>query len=116
MRQIRRLLVDSFDGDFADEDWEHTVGGWHVVVADGDVPLSHASVVSRGLEVAGRPFRVGYVEGVATTPARRREGLASLAMAEVSEVLRHTLEMGALSTGLHDFYSGHGWIAWSSRC
>jgi aminoglycoside 2'-N-acetyltransferase I len=109
---IRRLLIRAFEGDFSEEDWEHTLGGWHVVVADGGIALTHAAVVPRVLEVADRAFHAGYVEGVATAPVRQRQGFGSLAMVEVSEVLRSQFEMGALSTGLHGFYARLGWERW----
>jgi aminoglycoside 2'-N-acetyltransferase I len=112
LAEIRRLLVDAFAGDFSDEDWEHTVGGWHVVITDGGGVVSHAAVVPRVLEVAHRPVHAGYVEGVATVPARQREGLGSMVMAELSELLRREFEMGALSTGRHGFYQRLGWERW----
>lgn len=110
--EIRRLLVRAFEGDFSDEDWEHALGGWHVVVADGGAILSHAAVVPRVLEVADGSLHAGYVEGVATAPGRRREGLGALAMTEAAERLRREFAMGALSTGVHDFYERLGWERW----
>lgn len=110
--EIRRLLDRAFDGDFSAEDWQHSLGGWHVVVADGDVALAHAAVVPRTLQVADRPLRAGYVEAVGTVPGRRRAGLGSLAMTEVSTVLHSDFEMGALSTGAHGFYERLGWERW----
>ena len=112
LRAIRDLLVQAFEGDFSQEDWEHTIGGWHVVVADGGAPLSHAAVVPRILEVANRPLRAGYVEGVGTAPARQREGLGAIAMTEASKLIRGQFEMGALSTGHHKFYAALGWEKW----
>ncbi|CAN5290968.1 aminoglycoside N-acetyltransferase AAC(2')-Ic [soil metagenome] len=112
LAQIRDLLVDAFAGDFSDDDWDHTLGGWHVVAVEGGAVVSHAAVVPRVLEMAGRRLRTGYVEGVATAPARQRHGLGSLVLAEVSGVLQGGYEMGALSTGLHDFYARLGWERW----
>lgn len=112
LAEIRHLLDEAFRGDFSNEDWEHTLGGWHVVVEDGDAVVSHAAVVPRILEVAWRPVRTGYVESVATAPERQREGLGSLAMAEIAKVLRSEFEMGALSTGDHRFYERLGWERW----
>ncbi|MDQ3784571.1 MAG: GNAT family N-acetyltransferase [Actinomycetota bacterium] len=109
---IRRLLAQAFGGDFSEEDWEHTLGGWHVVVADGGAALTHVAVVPRVLEVADRPLNAGYVEGVGTAPERQREGLGSVAMAEASELIRGEFEMGALSTGYHKFYAAFGWERW----
>lgn len=109
---IHRLLIEAFGGHFDDADWDHALGGHHVVVADGGIVVAHASVVPRTLEVDGRPFRSGYVEAVATTPSEHGRGLASLAMAEVATLLRHTYEFGALSTGSHGFYERLGWERW----
>lgn len=112
LAEIRRLLDDAFDGDFSDEDWDHTVSGRHVVVEDGGVVLAHAAVVPRVLEVVDRPFRTGYVEGVATASARHNAGLGSLAMDSASELVRREFELGALSTGRHTFYQRLGWERW----
>jgi aminoglycoside 2'-N-acetyltransferase I len=112
LAEVRRLLDAAFDGDFTDEDWEHTVGGVHVVVDDAGEVVAHASVVPRVLEVAGRPFATGYLEGVATVPARQGEGLGSLATAEVTAYLRTAFELGALSTGSPAFYERFGWQRW----
>ena len=109
---LRGLLDEAFDGDFGDEDWEHALGGWHVVVTDGDLWLAHAAVVPRDLDVGDRRFRAGYVEGVATTPRRHRAGLGSLAMGEIAGLLRRHFELGALSTGRHSFYERLGWERW----
>jgi aminoglycoside 2'-N-acetyltransferase I len=110
--QIRRLFFAAFDETFTEQDWGHCLGGWHVVVIDGGVVIAHAAVVPRVLEVADRPFRTGYVEGVATDPARQREGLGSQTMRQVAQLLRSEFEMGALSTGVHDFYERLGWKRW----
>jgi aminoglycoside 2'-N-acetyltransferase I len=112
LREVRQLLVDAFGGNVSAEDWEHALGGWHVVVSDGGVVLAHAAVVRRVLDVDGRPFRTGYVEGVATARTRQGAGLGSLAMAEISKLLRGEFELGALSTGRHAFYERLGWERW----
>jgi aminoglycoside 2'-N-acetyltransferase I len=109
--EIRSLLMDAFDGDFSDDDWHHTLGGWHVVATDGAL-LAHAAVVARDLEVDGRPFRAGYVEGVATTPLRQGEGLGAMVMHRVGQLLAAEFELGALSTERHGFYQRLGWERW----
>lgn len=112
----RRLCAEAFagdpDGEFEDNDWEHALGGWHVVVVEGDELLAHAAVVERTLHVAGTPFRTGYVEGVATRPSRQGEGLGSLAVIEVNELVRRHFELGALGTGRWSFYERTGWERW----
>ena len=110
--QVRDLLHRAFDGDFSHDDWEHTVGGTHFLVWDGDSLVSHASVVPRVLEVASRPLNVGYVEGVATHPAHRRRGFASVAMAAATDLIRSLYEMGGLGTDLYSFYERFGWERW----
>jgi aminoglycoside 2'-N-acetyltransferase I len=109
--EIRALLEAVFD-DFTDEDWEHTVGGVHAIATDGDAVVAHASVVPRVLEVAGRPLRTGYVEGVGTAVTHRRAGLGSRVMTEIGAVIRAEYEFGALGTGAYEFYAGLGWDRW----
>lgn len=112
LAEIRRLLDESFAGDFSEDDWEHALGGWHVVVLEGTTPVSHAACVARRLEAAGRALHTGYVEGVATTPTRRHEGLASLVLSELSSLIRQEFEMGALATACHSLYEPLGWERW----
>jgi aminoglycoside 2'-N-acetyltransferase I len=112
---IRRLLDSAFsadDGHFADSDWQHALGGVHVVAAEDGEILSHASVVERRLEIGGRGVRTGYVEAVGTWPAQQRRGLATLVMREIGDVIREGYELGALSTGAVAFYSRLGWELW----
>jgi aminoglycoside 2'-N-acetyltransferase I len=111
-QEIRQLLDAAFGGGFSEEDWEHTVGGWHVTVSDGDAVVAHAAVIERRLEVAGQPFRTGYVEGVATAPDRQGQRLGSAAMAELTTFIRREFEFGALSSDRHTFYGRCGWERW----
>lgn len=112
LAEVRLMVVEAFDGQFADDDWDHTVGGWRVVVFDGQSPLSHAAVVLRALRVGRREFRTGYVEGVATRKERQHQGLGSMVMTQVTKLVRSGFELGALSTGRQDFYRGFGWESW----
>lgn len=111
LAEIRALLVDAFDDGFSDDDWDHTLGGWHLLAMDKGL-LAHAAVVERVLDVGGRALRAGYVEGVATTPTRQGEGLGSLVMRRVGQLLVDEFEVGALSTGRHAFYERLGWERW----
>jgi aminoglycoside 2'-N-acetyltransferase I len=112
---IRALMDSAFgtgDEAFADEDWEHSLGGLHVVLdLDGEI-VSHASVVERTLEIGGRPFRTGYVEAVATDPNGQRQGFGTRVMTAATEHIRATFELGALGTGRHAFYERLGWQTW----
>jgi aminoglycoside 2'-N-acetyltransferase I len=109
---IRTLVVDAFEGTFDDHDWDHTVGGVHVFVVDEDVILAHGAVVERTLVAGYRRLRCGYVEGVATAGSHRRRGLGRKVMRKVEEVIRADFELGALATGVPDFYERLGWERW----
>jgi aminoglycoside 2'-N-acetyltransferase I len=110
--EIRLLVVDGFDGEFSDEDWDHTYGGWRVVALDAGSAVSHAAVVPRTIRVGDFPFQAGYVEGVATMSARQREGLGSQVMVEASRLVRSRFALGVLSTGRPGFYERLGWERW----
>ena len=77
LAELRALLDVAFAGAFDDDDWEHTVGGVHLVVREADVVIAHAAVVPRRLVAGTRELSTGYVEGVATRPDVRRRGHAS---------------------------------------
>jgi GNAT superfamily N-acetyltransferase len=80
-------------------------------VTDGAV-VAHAAVVPRVIEVDALPLRSGCVEGVATAPNWQREGFGTAAMTEAADLIRCELEMGALSTGEHEFYERLGRERW----
>jgi len=109
---VRGLLDRAFDEGFTGEDWEHALGGWHVIATEGGATVAHAAVVPRALVAAGRPMRTGYVEGVATAPSRMGEGLGSLVVSKITSLVRDEFELGALSTGRHHFYEHLGWERW----
>jgi aminoglycoside 2'-N-acetyltransferase I len=109
---LRTLLDVAFAGEFDDVDWDHALGGVHAYVLDDGAALAHASVVPRRLCVGETTLAAGYVEAVATAPTHRHCGLASLAMQALAEVIEQTYELGALSTGVHDFYARLGWERW----
>ncbi|HET9455948.1 MAG TPA: GNAT family N-acetyltransferase [Candidatus Limnocylindrales bacterium] len=113
---IRALLVTAFGDDpderFGDDDWDHALGGVHYVLDDGAQIVGHAALVERELHVAGRPLRTGYVEAVATAPARQGRGLGTRIMTQVNADIRAGFELGALGTGWHAFYERLGWLRW----
>jgi aminoglycoside 2'-N-acetyltransferase I len=112
LHDLRALLETSFDGDFTNEDWDHTLGGVHVWVIGPDGLLSHASLVERTLVCSGQMLRVGYVEAVATVAAHRRNGYGTRVMTRIGELIRERYALGALSTGIHTFYEPLGWERW----
>src|SRR5829696_1755298 len=69
---IRALLDAAFAPDdpfFPESDWQHALGGVHLIAERSGSVIAHASVVSRELHAGGRPLRTGYVEAVATSPS-----------------------------------------------
>jgi aminoglycoside 2'-N-acetyltransferase I len=113
LQGLRRLVDGAFGADFGDHDWDHTLGGTHVIVEADAVALSHASIVPRTLLVGDRSLSTGYVEAVATRPAHQRHGYATLVMSEAARVIAENYEMGALSTGALGFYTRLGWELWA---
>jgi aminoglycoside 2'-N-acetyltransferase I len=115
IRVLREILWAAFEDDgegFTEDDWQHALGGVHVIgEADGAI-VSHASVVERPLEVAGRPLRTGYVEAVATAPGQHGRGHGSAVIGEVNAIIRAGFELGALGTGRLSFYERLGWERW----
>ena len=113
---IRAIMHDAFGSDederFTDDDWEHALGGVHVVLDIGGVIVTHAAVVERVLWVAERPLRTGYVEAVATAPTKEGRGHGTLVMTDVTGWIRERYELGALGTGRHAFYERLGWRTW----
>jgi aminoglycoside 2'-N-acetyltransferase I len=113
---IRNMLVVAFGPDeeegFGEEDWDHAVGGLHIVLEIGGEIVAHASVVERELHVGRRPVRTGYVEAVGTAPPHQRKGHGTAVMREVGAYIRDAFELGALGTGEHAFYERLGWETW----
>jgi aminoglycoside 2'-N-acetyltransferase I len=113
VREMMRLAFwDDEDERFTDADWDHAVGGVHVVLDVAGEIVAHAAIVERELHVGGHPLRTGYVEAVATTPARQGQGFGSMVMTAAGEIIRERYELGALGTGRFHFYQRLGWLTW----
>jgi len=111
---LRRMVFGAFGERFDEHDWEHMLGGTHVLVAEEGEPVAHGAVVGRVLVAGGRELRTGYVEGVATRGDRRGVGLATAVMRVVGRVIRGGYELGALADGtrIPGFYQRLGWETW----
>ena len=111
---IRTLLDDAFEGDFADADWEHSLGGMHALAWDGGELVGHAALVQRRLLHDGRALRTGYVEGVGVRADSRRRGYANALMAAIEDLLHGAYEVGALSAtaAAAPLYAARGWRLW----
>lgn len=111
---IRALLNLAFVGRFSDEDWDHTLGGLHFLVAEGGSPIAHAAVVQRRFLHQDQPWRCGYVEAVAVDPAHQGRGLAAAVMTAAERVIDRSYHLGALSasTAGRGLYVKRGWLPW----
>ncbi|MFI7672919.1 GNAT family N-acetyltransferase [Actinophytocola sp. NPDC049390] len=114
---LRELLDAAFDGDFSDEDWDHTLGGAHALAWSGEVLVGHAAVVQRRFVHGGRALRTGYVEGVAVRADHRRLGIGAAVMAPVERIIRAAYDLGALSSSEIGvpFYEARGWQRWQGE-
>ena len=111
---LRRMVFEAFGGRFDEHDWDHTLGGVHVLATEEGELVAHGAVVPRTLVTGGRELRTGYVEGVGTRVDRQGRGLAKAVMAVVGQVIREGYELGGLSdgSGIPGFYQRLGWEIW----
>jgi aminoglycoside 2'-N-acetyltransferase I len=110
----RRMLVDAFDGDFSDDDWDHTLGGMHALICHHGALIAHAAVVQRRLLYKGAPLRAGYVEGVAVREDWRGQGLGTALMDGIEQIIRGAYPLGALTPtpAARSLYTDRGWLPW----
>lgn len=112
---LRALLDDAFGSDFADEDWDHGLGGMHALIegSDGQL-LAHGSLVMRRVQHRDSSLRIGYVEAVAVRADRRRQGLGGRIMAALEEIVDRAYVFGALSASDAGaaLYKARGWQVW----
>jgi len=114
-REHARALLDAaFDGEFSDDDWEHTLGGMHALIWHHGALIAHAAVVQRRLLHRGVALRCGYVEAVAVHPDWRDQGLGAAVLDATEQVIRGAYSLGALSARpeVQGFYTARGWRHW----
>ena len=101
----RALLYDVFD-DMTEHDWEHSLGGVHAIVWDGEELVGHAAVVQRRLRYEEQALRTGYVEGVGVRADRRGRGHGAAMMAALEALAGRAYDLAALALlagGLGDY-------------
>lgn len=111
----RALLDTAFEGEFTDDDWDHSLGGMHALLWEASDLIGHAALVQRRLLHGGRALRAGYVEGVAVRADRRGRGHGAALMDAVERMLRGGYALGALSASEEalGFYAARGWQLWA---
>ncbi|MEU7427184.1 GNAT family N-acetyltransferase [Streptomyces sp. NPDC048362] len=117
LHRVRALLDDAFDGDFSDQDFDHGLGGTHVLLHDDAGLAAHGAVVQRRVRHWGRWLRAGYVEAVAVRADVRRTGLGGRVMAELERLTDRAYDLGALSASEEgaSLYASRGWQCWAGR-
>jgi len=106
---LRAFLDEAFDGDFSDEDFDHSSGGTHFTILANGQLIAHGSVVLRQISFDGQVFPTGYVEAMAVGHEWRGRGVGSKLLAELTDFCRSNFAVAMLSTGSHAFYEKHGW-------
>lgn len=111
---VRELLEGVFGDEFEESDWEHCLGGMHVLAYDGGSLIGHAAVVMRRMLHGARALRCGYVEGVAVRGDRQRGGVGRALMEEVARIVTGAYDLGALGTTDEGrrLYEQAGWERW----
>lgn len=106
---IRSLLVDAFEGDFSESDWEHTCSGVRFLGLADDKIISHGAIITRRMWINQTEYHVGYLEGIAVRPDLWRRGFGSKLIMEMTQYCEANFPISLLSTGEKDFYSRFGW-------
>lgn len=109
-----QLLIDAFEGEFTEDDWDHALGGMHALVYYRGALIAHAAVVQRQLTYRGAPLRTGYIEGVAVREDWRGQGLGTALMNGAEQIIRGAYPLGALrpSEQARQLYLDRGWLCW----
>src|SRR6187402_2369245 len=114
--ELRTLLWAAFeddeDGVFTEDDWQHALGGVHVLGSVEGRIVAHGSVVPRDIHIGGVPLATGYVEAVAVARAEQGRGHGTAVMREVGAIVTGSYELGVLGTGEQGFYERLGWLTW----
>jgi aminoglycoside 2'-N-acetyltransferase I len=104
---IRALMDEAFGDEFDEHDWQHALGGMHVLVVEEGRLAGHASVVQRRVIAGGRTLRCGYVEAVGV-----RLGTAlTQACNRIVRAGYHVGVLGATDAGAA-LYRANGWRRW----
>lgn len=118
LAEARAVLDDAFvDDPLTEDDWEHCLGGLHVLTRDGDLLVAHAAIVARPMLLDDGALTVGYVEGVGVRRSHLRRGLGGTLMARIEAMAGGEFDVLALAAsdeGL-PFYLTRGWRPWPGR-
>ncbi len=107
--EIRELLHGSFEGDFSEQDWQHTLGEYRFLGHIDDELIAHGAVVPRKLIIDGEITTAGYVEAIAVKQTFWRNGHGTALMRAITEHCLSAFSISMLSTDEKAFYRRLGW-------
>ncbi|NCV44358.1 MAG: GNAT family N-acetyltransferase [Actinobacteria bacterium] len=107
---IRELLSRAFEGDFSEEDWQHSFGGTRLIGRCNGRIVAHGAVTYRPIQFDGIEESTGYVEAIAVDPEFWRQGIGTALMKEITFICLKSYKISMLSTGEKEFYRRLGWI------
>lgn len=110
LNSIRKLLGSAFEGEFSDEDWQHSFGGVRLIGFMNEEIVAHGAVVPRLVLIDDVEEIIGYVEAIAVDPRFWRQGIGAALMREITKICISQYEFSMLSTGEKDFYRRFGWV------
>lgn len=108
--KVRQLLVDSFEGEFSEDDWQHSLGGVRLIGFMNEEIVAHGAVVPRAVRIDDVEEIIGYVEAIAVDPRFWRQGIGTALMEEITKICKSQYQFSMLSTGEKDFYRRSGWV------
>lgn len=91
------FLRSIYGVDFSKHDFYNALGGLHLLLMHNKQIIGHVAIVQRQISIDGNATKVGYVESMAISSSRQRQGLGVLLMYEVNKLIDTTYEYGFLS-------------------
>ncbi|HGV3503387.1 TPA: GNAT family N-acetyltransferase [Providencia stuartii] len=108
------MLFVGFEGDFTRDDFEHALGGMHVLAYDQHRIVGHVAIIQRHMAINDKPISVGYVEAMAVLESYRRQGIGRELMSMTNTIIGNCYQLGLLSASDEGFhlYQSLGWKVW----
>ncbi|WP_272665749.1 GNAT family N-acetyltransferase [Providencia sp. PROV174] len=109
------MLYQSFEQDFTHDDFEHALGGMHVLAYDQQQIIGHVAIIQRHMAIGNTPITVGYVEAMAVLENYRRQGIGKQLMVATNQIITDCYQLGLLSASDEGFhiYQSVGWQVWN---
>ncbi len=111
--QQLKELEDWFLEDFPPNRYQWDRPSWYLIVSNQSGSVGRVGILAREILVGGAPLRVGGINGVATRPQSRRQGIASFAMRAAVKFMAERLRLEHALLLCHPLvsplYAGLGW-------